>query len=157
MSMSVKPESERTYVKPRIKCGPSRTKQSFRAISDINNIVKKYRMTGHLENVRDNPGAFLDLTGVGDYTDNIKKVRVAQEYFSALPSELRDRFNNDPARLIAFVSDQSNYDEAVKLGLVKNPETKPKRKAVSPEPPAPVPAKAEKPKASSKASPKGDD
>ena len=38
--------------------------------------------------------------------------------FDSLPSSLRERFSNDPSRLLAFVDDESNFDEAVKLGLL---------------------------------------
>ena len=50
----------------------------------------------------------------------------AQQSFESLPSELRGRFENDPAKLIDFLSDERNNAEAVKLGLKlerKAPET----------------------------------
>lgn len=157
MSMSTKLEKDRTYVKPRLTCGPGKTKQSFAAQVNVNNIVARYHKTGMLDHVRENPGIFADVSQIDDYPGMVAKLRFAQESFEQLPSALRKRFRNDPAELIAFVSDDSNRDEAVKLGLVP--------KAVK-ELPAPVvtdaiapvvPAKAEKTKSSSKAEAKPKD
>jgi phage internal scaffolding protein len=43
----------------------------------------------------------------------------AEEQFEELPVEVRDRFHHDPLKLLEFVDDDSNYDEAVQLGLVE--------------------------------------
>lgn len=60
----------------------------------------------------------------------------AQSQFEMLPSEIRDRFSNNPEKLISFLSDDGNYDEALKLGLVnKRPE---KVEDVTPVTPLPV-------------------
>lgn len=48
MSMSTKLEKDRTYVKPRLTCGPGKTKQSFAAQVNVNNIVARYHKTGML-------------------------------------------------------------------------------------------------------------
>ena len=50
----------------------------------------------------------------------------AQQSFESLPSELRAKFENDPAKLISYLSDDKNNAEAIKLGLKierKEPET----------------------------------
>lgn len=52
-------------------------------------------------------------------------VATASAQFEALPSNIRDRFENNPSKLIAFLNDESNYDEAVKLGFVKPCPTTP--------------------------------
>jgi len=60
----------------------------------------------------------------------------AQADFMDLPAKIRQRFNNNPAELIAFLQSPSNVDEAVELGLmekISKPEPKP-------EPPAPAEA-----------------
>ena len=36
----------------------------------------------------------------------------------ALPSDVRSRFGNNPAELLDFLNDNSNYDEAIRLGLI---------------------------------------
>ena len=49
-------------------------------------------------------------------------VIAAAEAFAALPSRVRQRFNNDPAELLEFLADESNREEAVFLGLIEKPE-----------------------------------
>lgn len=98
--------------------------QSFKKEADINTIVNKYLKTGFLVNpaiVRTREAMCGDFSSVDDYhTAQIKLVN-ANKNFMALPVELRTRFNNDPAELIAFLSDVKNEDEAIKLGLL-NPK-----------------------------------
>lgn len=48
----------------------------------------------------------------------------AQQNFMLLPAEIRERFNNDPGRLIAFLEDDRNKNEAIKLGIVNKPPEK---------------------------------
>lgn len=98
-----------------------RTKQSESESCDINKIVARYERTGFLEHVRREPGIFADATGYGDYHEMASKVTAAKQSFMLLPAELRSRFFNDPGRLIAFVADDANREEAIKLGLVSKP------------------------------------
>lgn len=112
-------------VKPKTDCGPSQTKQEFARECDANYIVARYATTGILPATRFTPdrAIFADVSKVGDFASEMQRVVEAQSAFDALPAELRARFANDPARLIAFVQDDANYDEAVKLGLIeKKPE-----------------------------------
>jgi len=59
-----------------------------------------------------------DFTGIGDYHTALNRVIAAQDEFEALPAQIRARFNNDPAELIAFLDDDNNRPEAESLGLV---------------------------------------
>ena len=43
----------------------------------------------------------------------------------ALPAQIRSRFENDPAKLIDFLDNSENLDEAIKLGLVSKFEELP--------------------------------
>lgn len=97
---------------------PSLARQEFKKDCDINEIIKKYKKTGQITHMASHAGKYLDLTEVGDYMDSMNKVIQAKSAFDALPSELRNRFKNDPALLLEFVHDAKNYDEAAKLGLV---------------------------------------
>ena len=53
-----------------------------------------------------------------DYADAQQLVIDANNAFANLPSRLRDRFANDPAKLLDFLSRKENLDEAISLGLV---------------------------------------
>lgn len=96
----------------------SLTQQQFADECDINNIVAK------------NPDGFythlnsrLPLWGVDVpesmvYNEALNLVQQANASFMAMPADLRARFNNDPSQLLAFLGDDSNYDEAVSLGFI---------------------------------------
>lgn len=104
---------------------PSVTQQHFKDECDINNIMAQYEATGLLR-VSSNyaTGRYADLADVEDYHTSLNKVIAAQEAFDDLPSALRSRFDNDPAKFLEFVTDNKNADELVSLGLA-NPRPKP--------------------------------
>lgn len=91
--------------------------QSAEEESNINTIVRRFGISGELPNNIRMPQSG-DFTGLPDFHAAMNIVRQAQEEFLKVPAELRARFNNDPARFMAFVEDGSNYEEALKLGLV---------------------------------------
>lgn len=75
----------------------------------------------------------LDLRAVLDEANRV------QQNFEQLPAKIKDRFHNDPAALWRFLQDDTNDEEAVRLGLLKKPEPKkapePIAVRVIPEPP----------------------
>lgn len=98
--------TEKKRFRPVLKCGPSRTKQSFRDECDINKIVSRIREGGFT------PMTYTALRGAwyGDVSKMPDSFQGAQEVilrvkatFSSLPSDVRERFMNDPARFVAFV------------------------------------------------------
>ena len=106
--------------------GESITQQQFKAECDVNNILAKYKRTGMLSHIQKHQGNFGDFSSIEDYQSSLGKLMQAQQSFESLPSELRAKFENDPAQLISFLSDEKNNAEAVKLGLKierKAPET----------------------------------
>lgn len=100
---------------------PSLTKQSFAAECDFNNVLAKWQVSGLISHVNTRSPIFADVSSVSDYQSSIELIRSAQDMFFSLPSSIRDRFANDPARLLAFLSDPQNRAEAVSLGLVTIP------------------------------------
>jgi len=115
----------------------SRTKQSFVAECDINNILKQYSRTGMLNHVsaKAAQGAYRDLPDEVDFQASMNIVLQGQSAFASLPSKLRNRFNNDPAEFLEFMSNPENQAEAEKLGLTSPKEA----------PPSPSPAEPPKP------------
>lgn len=117
---------------------PSLTNQQFARECDINVIVSQFQKTGlvtHLANGAPQSGDFTDF-GDSTYFQSAQNYLIeAQSAFDALPAEVRARFSNDPAKLLDFVNNQDNQDEAIKLGLaVRKPEEpivgkKPSKKA----------------------------
>lgn len=116
----------------RITCGGgSRTKQSFKAMTDINTIVSRARTTGLVSHVNVKRPMYGDVSKMGSYQDALNLVNTASEMFMALPAVVRERFSHDPAELLVFLSDPKNRPEAVELGLL---EPKPLKGDVGPVP-----------------------
>jgi len=115
----------------------SMTQQSFKDECDINVIVRRNEATGLLTHVnRNDPIWGADLGDAMDYKSSLDYINEANARFMALPAHVRARFQNDPARLLDFINDDKNYDEAKALGLVNGSQNLPE-----PEPvpnPAPV-------------------
>jgi phage internal scaffolding protein len=128
MKMKKETITFRTAYSPQVRVtfstsGLSRTKQSFKAECDVNNILRNYNKTGIMpENF--NPGEYRDVDGI-DYQESMQMVASANSMFEELPSALRKRFKNDPAQLLSFVHDDANLDEAHKLGLLREDYEKP--------------------------------
>lgn len=94
--------------------------QSFAEEVDINTIVRRFGLTGEVpQNVRMPIDA--DFVAVTDFHSAMNAVRAAEEEFGRLPASVRERFGHDPGKLIAFMEDAGNREEAVKLGLVVPP------------------------------------
>lgn len=101
-----------------------RTKQSFANESDINSIMAKFHRTGVLVDpgkISTRKAFFGDVSGVVDFQTLQDTVLAANENFRNLPSEIRTRFGNNPGKLISFLEDADNLDEAVELGIVDAP------------------------------------
>lgn len=98
---------------------PSMTQQSFKDDVDINVMMHRMGVTdGALPPVALHPNFFGDFSDVPDFREALDRTHQANERFAALPADLRKRFGNDPVELYAFVTDPSNHEEAVRLGLL---------------------------------------
>ena len=110
----------------------SLTQQQFANEADLNTIVRRYGIDkGPLPVAPLDPRLYGDFTNVPDLRTLLDLAHDAREQFAELPPKLRERFNNDPARLWDFVQDPENSEEAVRLGFLKREET-------PPEPPPPA-------------------
>lgn len=110
----------------------SLAQDQFREDSDINTIVRNFGLTGQLpENPQ--PPVYADFDDIFDFQTAQNAVIAAQARFMAFPAHVRNRFNNDPNEMLLFVENDVNYDEAVKLGLVKTP-TPQSVPSITPEP-----------------------
>jgi len=96
---------------------PTLAQQQFKDETDINNILRQFNITGLLPEAPLSP-RYGDFTGIVDYHTALNAVIAAEDGFMELPAEMRARFQNDPENLINFLNDESNRDEAIKLGLV---------------------------------------
>lgn len=109
---------------------PSRTQQHFAEEVDINTIVRRFGLTGELPT--DVPMVLQgDFTNVLDFQSAMDMVVQARESFDAQPASVRNRFDNDPQKFLAFVSDKANIDEAIKLGLVREESVQARAEALA--------------------------
>lgn len=101
------------------------TEQHHKKECDVNQIIRKYDKTGLILHVSKFEAKYGNLTGL-DFQNMMNTITHAQSMFQQLPSEIRNRFKNDPGALIQFMENPDNRDEAIKLGLINanwTPET----------------------------------
>lgn len=106
---------------------PSMTKQSFAEEVDINKILERARAGQDIRaSVTERVAQYGDFSNVPSYQAALDLINRANGMFMSLDANIRERFFNDPRRMVMFLQDSSNYDEAVKLGLVlEKPEVAP--------------------------------
>lgn len=102
--------------------GPSLTKQAFKDECDINKIVERHAANGTLDEFlgdaqASRPGTGIDLYDYPNFDEAMNAVAMANSLFQELPANIRERFGNNPAKLVEFMQDSKNADEAIKLGL----------------------------------------
>lgn len=116
--------------------GPSMTKQSMAAETDINAIVARH-IAHDAPFFVDGRASYGDFFGSGDYHASLNAVMQAQEEFLKLPAAVRDHCQNDPGEFLQMVYDPARRDELVKLGLVE--AAVPAAAPAAPAPVVPVP------------------
>lgn len=105
------------------------TQQQFKDECDINVIVANFGITGLAPQLTQMPT-------YGDYTNEITDYQTAQnviaqanQAFGELPSKIRERFQNDPQKLMEYMAEEGHENELRDLGLLppkaKAPEAAP--------------------------------
>jgi len=97
------------------------TQQQFKEESDINEIVRKFGLTGEVPAGFKMPTSQDFTNAVTDYHTAANLILAADDEFMTIPPELRARFDNEPQRLIDFIADVNNREEAINLGLIPKP------------------------------------
>ena len=118
----------------------SKTQQQFKDEADINHLIDNYMRTGcyydtrTMMRMKPRQPVFADFTNIPNFEEGQNLIARGSEAFGLLPVKLRERFNNSPELLLAFLRDKDNMDEAVKLGLIPAPAKDPAPIPVKPEP-----------------------
>lgn len=97
----------------------SLTQQHLKDECDINNIIKKYQVTGELPEPK--KGFYADVSALPDYQKALEIIESAKESFNSLPANVRGQFMNDPGTMLNWLSDPQNTERAIELGLVEKP------------------------------------
>lgn len=113
----------------------TRTKQSFKDECDINNIVRKPNLP-ELIAAGELIAQYGDFSDMPTYHEAQNIVANANAQFALLPAETRERFQNNPAKFLAFANDPKSGPEMVRLGLAKAVRVD------TPSPASPTPPKA---------------
>jgi phage internal scaffolding protein len=96
---------------------PSLAQQHMKDECDINVIVERFGVTGQLPQSPVSP-SYGDFSGVTDYHSALNQINATMDDFMALPAQLRVRFDHDPVKLLEFLENDQNRDEAIHLGLI---------------------------------------
>ena len=95
------------------------TKQSDLKDTDINSIMKRFERTGQLPDMIVKTPRYGDFSEVPTYQEALEIVTLANDQFLNLDVDVRNRFDNDPAKFLGFASDPKNMDELETMGLLK--------------------------------------
>ena len=96
----------------------SLAKQADKDQADIHKIMKKYQRTGLLPIRQATPITGV-LPAVESYQDALQIVIDAKTTFEALPSNIREKFGEDPAQFLAFATDETNLQAMREMGLAE--------------------------------------
>lgn len=102
--------------------GKSMTQQHHAEDADINTIMNRYIERGVLPLGRVGQPMFGDFSGDFSLQSAQDAIIEAKDKFYELPSKIRAKFKNDPFKLIDFIENVDNQDEAISLGLIEEPE-----------------------------------
>ena len=94
-----------------------RTQQHQKDECDINLIIKRHTPEQIALMAIQNEGQYGDATSI-DYHAAQNIIANANTMFNDLPSEIRNQFDNDPALFLDFTSNEANYAEMRKMGIM---------------------------------------
>ena len=103
---------------------PTRTQQHFAQECNINEILRKYSITGVLP-VNSQEAWYADISDLPtSYQEALEVSKRAQEHFLTLPAKVRAFFENNCSLFVDFVTNPSEADIAtgIELGLWTAPD-----------------------------------
>ena len=102
--------------------GTSKVQQHLKEECDLDKMLEKYKRTGQIK-VRQNP-MFEDFSNLSSFHEAQNALIAAKNAFLEVPAKVRQRFDNDPQKMIDFLADQKNLAEAIDLGLIEEKAVK---------------------------------
>lgn len=102
------------------------TEQKHKDDTDINVLLSRFDRRHALEFRSDNVGHFGFADAV-TFQDAMYIVAKGNSMFEEMPSHLRQKFENNPAKFLSFVQNPENAEKMVKLGLARTPEDIPSK------------------------------
>ncbi len=96
----------------------TKTQQQFKDDNKVSNVVQKFLQTGIAPMVNQTEPKYLDISGLGDFTEQLNRVTEVTQAFQGMHSSIRARFENKPQNMLHFMEDEKNIEEAIQLGLI---------------------------------------
>lgn len=116
------------------------TRQTEIDACDINFILARYARSGEPPVfIYGKEGASGDFSDIATFEQTQDLIAAASAYFDQLPAKTKERFNQNPAKLLDFLADEENNEEAIRLGLRPKPDTPAPADTPPATPPAPPP------------------
>lgn len=84
--------------------------QQFKDEVDVNTILRRFGAGISLWRVGTPQGFYADFRDVHDYDSAVRKVEQVHARFMELPADTREKFGNDPGRLVDAVSGMSQEE-----------------------------------------------
>lgn len=110
------------HARPLLVCmDKTRTQQQFKDQCNINVLFARYLETGEMPQVLDGI-SYGNFEGIFDFQSAMNAVRTAEGLFSQLPARIKNRFDNDPQKLLEFLANPENREEAEFLKLINRKE-----------------------------------
>lgn len=112
--------------------GESLTQEQFAEESNINNIIRSYDRNGVIEHINRGKAIYGDFSNVTDFSDALNQINQAKAEFMNIPSEIREKFQNDAGQFFKFASNPDNIEELREMGLAEpqRPAAMPAVKAI---------------------------
>lgn len=120
--------------------GKQKAQQQFKEDADLNIIMRKFQKGEAIDHFAKYGGVYGDFNP-HTYQESLNIIKKADEMFAELPSNVRNRFENDPSAFLTFVQNPDNLEEAKTMGLGLAPaKPDPHAPPQDPAPQAPAPA-----------------
>lgn len=121
--------------KPFEPSGESKTQQHHVELVKVQNLIKQYDRSGVLTHVAQGVAHYGDYSKVNEYQQYLDFVNAANSLFAELPSNIREKFGNDPGQFFEYATDPKNKGDMEEMGLFPKPQEISKEKPKSPESP----------------------
>lgn len=105
--------SKRVQVKTN---GVCKVQQHLKDEVSLECMLEKYSKTGTIKSL--GQPIFGDFSKISSYHEAKNQLLQAESQFLAIDPKIRQKFDNDPQKMIDFLSDKKNVVQAVELGLL---------------------------------------
>lgn len=97
---------------------PSMTVQADASEADINKIIARFEKAGMVTRLNSVQPFYGDVSQLDGLQDALIKVQQADDLFMSMSAQIRERFDNDPVKMVDFLNDDRNRAEAESIGMV---------------------------------------